>query len=143
MLLTVIFLAIGTWFGSIVFQSALVAPVVFRVLDADGARRMLRTLFPRFFILGLACGFIALISLVFPASLDTSRNVLMGIIAVMLAANLLALALVPTINSASDDGDTTRFRRLHGASVALTLGVLAGCIAVVSILVGTLPSVDA
>ncbi len=46
----------ATWLGSIVFQTAVVAPAVFVNLDEATARKFLRTVFPRFYRLGLVCG---------------------------------------------------------------------------------------
>ena len=131
--LSAVLLAIGIWLGSIVFQSAVVAPVVFTSLEPEGARRVLRTLFPRFFRLGIACGAIALLATVFAGS----SPLVPGILGVMLLANIAALMMVPAINRASDDGAAgkKRFRLLHGTSVLLTLGVMAGCVAVVFLLI--------
>ena len=137
--LTATLLALGCWFGSIVFQSAIVAPVVFTALDADGARRVLRTLFPRFFRLGIACGLVAFAGLVFtPGAFD--RPVLPGLVGAMLIANAVALAVVPATNAARDAGEAgeARFRALHRLSVGLTLAVLVGIVAVVSIITGGL-----
>lgn len=131
-------LALGTWLGSIIFQSAVVAPVAFSSLDQDGARRLLRRLFPRFFRLGIACGVVALSGIALAGRAPGSLVFL--IVAGMLFANVIALAMVPAINAASDAGAAgkQRFRILHGTSVLLTLGVLAGCIAVVAMLTASL-----
>ena len=57
-------LCAGAWLGTIVFQSALVAPAVFGELDPAAARRVLRRLFPRFFVLGLGLVGLALAAVV-------------------------------------------------------------------------------
>ena len=136
--LLAVLLALGTWLGSIVFQSAVVAPVAFSSLDQDGARRLLRRLFPRFFRLGIACGVIALSGIWLAGRAPGS--LVFWIVISMLVANVAALALVPAINAASDAGAAgkQRFRVLHGASVLLTFGVLAGCIAVLAMLTASL-----
>ena len=55
-LVTLLLVVVGIRLGAIVFQSAYVAPVVFTVLDEAAASRFLRSLFPRFFKLGIGCG---------------------------------------------------------------------------------------
>ena len=52
--------AIAVWIGSIVFQSFVVAPTIFKRLPPESAGVVLRALFPRFFRLGLLCGLVAL-----------------------------------------------------------------------------------
>ena len=59
----VLTISAGVWIGAIVFQSAVVAPAVFVDLDEAAARSFLRTLFPRFFRLGLVCGALMLAAL--------------------------------------------------------------------------------
>ena len=125
----------GTWLGAIVFQSALVAPAVFGELDAAAARRVLRRLFPRFFIMGLVLIGLALAAVILGATPTATRSTTAATLGTMLLATGLALALVPAINAASDAGKASRFRLLHGASVLLTLATLAGAIGVIVILV--------
>ena len=128
-------LCAGTWFGAILFQSALVAPVVFGELDAEAARRVLRRLFPRFFVLGLALIGGALASVAFAPVPAGTRTTVAATLAAMLLAIGLALALVPAINAASDTGNSARFRALHGASVLLTLATMAGAVGVIIVLI--------
>ena len=52
----------GAWVGAILFQSAIVAPSVFGVLDDAAARGFLRTLFPRFFRFGMICAGLCLLA---------------------------------------------------------------------------------
>ena len=60
----------GVISGMILFQTAIVAPVVFTTLDAENASKFLRKIFPRFFMVIFILGISALIvSLVFLLSL--------------------------------------------------------------------------
>jgi uncharacterized membrane protein len=121
--------AAAVWVGAIVFQSAIVAPAVFGDLDETQARSFLRTLFPRFFRLGIVCGAVMLTSVGLFGMLGgwsaTAATLAAGAMLMTLLA-VASLALVPHINGARDAGSAgaTRFRRLHGASVMLTLAVL-------------------
>ncbi len=138
-------LALGAWAGTILFQSAVNAPVVFTTLDSDGARRFLRKVFPRFFQVGIAFGVVALAGLVTGAPLLPGRSLAITLLLAMVLANALALALIPAVNRAADEGagGKTRFKRLHGATVILTLGVLAGCIFLTFSIVGGLGTLTA
>lgn len=127
-------LCAGAWLGAIVFQSALVAPAVFGELDAAAARRVLRRLFPRFFSLGIVLIGVALAAVAVAPIAPGVRSTSAATLAMMLLAIGLSLALVPAINAASDAGNASRFRILHGASVLLTLATLVGAIGVVVIL---------
>ncbi len=127
-------LCAGAWLGAIVFQSALVAPAVFGELDSSGARRVLRRLFPRFFMLGLGLIGLALGAVALGPLSSGVRSTAAATLGTMLLAIGLALALVPGINAASDAGNVARFRLLHGLSVLLTLATLAGAIAVIFML---------
>src|SRR5262245_2715552 len=60
MLRLVFALAIGTWLGALVLLSCVVTPVAHSMFAPQDARRLLRPLFPRCYVLGIACGFLAL-----------------------------------------------------------------------------------
>ena len=134
-------LAAAVWVGAIVFQSFIVAPLVFRRLEAAQAQTFLRAVFPRFFRLGLVCGVLMLAGLA--AAGDGIRPTwLLAAAAVMTATAAWSLVLIPSINAARDAGaaGATRFRRLHGLSVGLTLLNLALGVAVLVALTGGHPA---
>ena len=60
MLRLVYALSIGTWLGSAVTLTFLVTPTAHGTFGAPDARRFLRPLFPRYYALGIGCGFAAL-----------------------------------------------------------------------------------
>lgn len=122
-------LSSGVWTGAIVCQSAIVAPSVFAVLDEPEARPLLRRLFPRLFRLGIGCGVILFASCVLVAissSWSVAGSALVAVSGLMLAMQAMALMMVPAINAARDAGESgaSRFRTLHGGSVALTISIL-------------------
>ncbi len=132
--LLIVLLASGAWSGAIVFQSAIVAPAVFGELDMAGARRVLRRLFPRFFLLGIGLTLLALGAASFLQTDVSVRKWTIAILVAMLVAIGISLALVPAINRAGDAGERRRFAVLHGASVLMTLLSLAGAVAVIALL---------
>ena len=127
---SVLFLLAGSaWVGAIVFHSSVVAPAVFATLDDSGARLFLRDLFPKFFRFGLACGALiaaAVAALAISSSWSDGVLYLAVATALMIALEVISLRMVPAINAARDAGTSgeARFRRLHGASVLLTVVIL-------------------
>lgn len=122
-------IAAAVWVGAIVFQSAIVAPAVFADLDEAAARSFLRTLFPRFFCLGMVCGALMLAGLFGYGAMAgwSAPVVLLAMLSgVMLLLEAISLAMVPHINAARDGGQATqaRFARLHRTSVLLTVVIL-------------------
>ncbi len=115
--------------GSIVFQSFIVAPTVFHRLENPQAGRLLRALFPRFYLLGLLCGLVLLLgvgSVGISQGWSAQTKWLLSAAVFMTALQLFSLWLVPHINAARDAGiaGQGRFQRLHGLSVLLTILVL-------------------
>ena len=119
----------GVWVGAIIFQSAVVAPAVFVDLDEGSARSLLRTLFPRFYRLGLICGALMLVSAIGLAVVTgwtATLALLSSAVGVMIMLEAISLAMVPKINAARDAGQTGQatFSRLHRTSVLLTVVIL-------------------
>ncbi len=122
-------LALAVWVGSIVFQTAVVAPSVFTTLDIDDAGRFLRGLFPRFFTAGAVCGVVMLLGLasIYGAGASDTRLLTFGLTTgLMLVLQIAAGRMVPAINAARDQGEAgkRRFGQLHGINVGLTVLVL-------------------
>lgn len=107
--------------GIILFQSSIIAPTVFRVLDLEDAGAFLRKVFPRFFTLIMACSLLMLVLVVLSDSSDKSRFMLP-------VANLvfsgISYLMIPATNRAKDDGEEKKFKALHSLTVALTLLML-------------------
>ena len=109
----------GVISGMILFQTAIVAPVVFTTLDAENASKFLRKIFPRFFMVIFILGISALIvSSVFLS--------IQGIViaAVTTISMIISYLVVPATNKARDEDRSKAFRRLHTLTVVLTLFTL-------------------
>lgn len=140
-LVTLLLVVAGLRLGAIVFQSAFVATVVFTALDEASASRFLRSLFPRFFKLGIACGAILLVALLgagLVGGFGAPLPLLIAIAATVTALDAAALALVPLINAARDRGDAgaASFRFLHRLSVLATVIVLLLDVAFIAVIAG-------
>lgn len=128
MLRLVYALAIGTWLGAFVSLTYLVTPTAHGIFDPRDARRLLRPLFPRHYGLGIACGFIALGTvLAGKASLSDVQVLQLAMPAgIALVCTIVGRqVLLPKLRAL--DGDDPRFARLHQVSAMLnmtTLGTL-------------------
>ena len=80
----------------------------------------MRIVFPKFFILILALGLMSLI-----AELFYEKNILTISISVLtIFMALLCYLIIPSTNSATDEGDKKKFKQLHSLSVFTTIGIL-------------------
>ena len=109
----------GVISGMILFQTAIVAPVVFTTLDAENASKFLRKIFPRFFMVIFILGISSLI--VSSVFLSVQGIV---IAAVTTISMIISYLVVPATNKARDEDNSTDFRRLHTLTVVLTLFTL-------------------
>ena len=109
----------GVISGMILFQTAIVAPVVFTTLDAENASKFLRKIFPRFFMVIFILGISALI--VSSVFLSIQGIVIAAVTAISM---IISYLVVPATNKALDDDRSTAFRRLHTLTVVLTLFTL-------------------
>lgn len=131
------------WVGSIVFFSFVLAPSAFRSLEVEHAGKLMRTLFPRYYLLGLVCGLLGLCS---GGALIATKfwpwrsgaTVLTMLLGMMVIVGWARQRLVPRMDSLreeahearlSDNQDTreevlARWHRLHRLSVWLNLLVL-------------------
>jgi len=114
-----IILCSGISIGIILFQTAVIAPTVFKGLSAEHASPFLRLVFPKFFIfLALVGVFIGVLS----AYGGDTVHMAVGALTTLLA--FTCYTLIPSTNKARDEGNDKRFRRLHRASVSMTLVIL-------------------
>jgi hypothetical protein len=113
--------------GAMLFFSFVVAPAVFRTLEADAAARLMRALFPHYYLVIIVLGGSGALAL---ASLERPLPAV-GLAAVAGAAVLTRQWLIPRLDAlrpakaAGDAVATRRFRRLHGGSMLLNLLQLA------------------
>jgi hypothetical protein len=119
MLGSAIILCNGISIGIILFQTAVIAPTVFKGLSTEQASPFLRLVFPKFFI------FLALVGViigVLSAYGGDTVHMAVGALTTLLA--FTCYTIIPSTNKARDEGNDKRFRRLHRASVGMTLVIL-------------------
>tara|TARA_B100000965_G_scaffold127616_1_gene106134 strand:+ start:448 stop:831 length:384 start_codon:yes stop_codon:yes gene_type:complete len=103
--------------GAILFQTSIIAPSVFKVLEASQAKVFLRTIFPKLFNMLVVLGTLMLILF-----LLGKGNIYVAIITMLLP--FICGRLVPATNKARDEGNDEMFKKLHTISVVLTVIVL-------------------
>ena len=109
----------GLVVGVILFQTAIIAPTVFRGLEPDQAGPFLRKVFPKFFVVLAAMGVVgAILSLVGGATFQ------LWIFLITLVLGTLAYLLIPMTNKSRDEGNEKLFKKLHNASVIMTVLIL-------------------
>ena len=119
MLISLQILLSGLISGVILFQTAIIAPSVFKVLSSNNAGPFLRTVFPKLFM------FVAVLSMVgLILSLISSNTLGLIIFFGSLLSMLICYFIVPVTNRARDEGNDKAFKKLHSTSVVLTVIVL-------------------
>ena len=126
-LLTLVLIAIQI--GVIGAVSALVAPTVFKSLEASAAGAFLRRLFPRYFVTAAVLGLLASVVAVLGDQLAAAA--ILGLDGLCFVA---ARGLVPAINAAKDRGDRS-FARLHLFSVVLNTAGLVLAVAAMGVVI--------
>ena len=121
MLLNLEVIISGAICGIILLQTSVIAPSVFKYLDQNQTRDLLRAIFPKFFLYIIFLGTLSLIiSLVNQIKID--GQIIIGTITVMLS--LLCYLIIPATNEAKDKNNQKRFKLLHKVSVISTVIIL-------------------
>ena len=110
----------GIIVGFILFQTALLTPIVFKVLKPSAVSVLLRSIFPRFFISIFFISFFIFV-LVFFKKTDYSSYF---VNVTTLSLSGLCYFLIPHTNRARDDGNNSLFSFYHNISVFSTLLIL-------------------
>ena len=120
MLILQIFLS-GLIVGVIIFHTAFSTPLLFKNLSPENLSKYLRSIFPRFFLLILALGFLSLFANL-NGLLSFHFNFLVSITSILFSA--ICYLIIPATNKSSDSGDKKKFKLLHSLSVVLTILIL-------------------
>ena len=110
----------GSISGIIIFQVAIIAPVLSKTFDLETFGKVIRKIWPKFFILLSVLG----LGSIAASYLETDSMYLLSISIFTFVACFLCYAIIPATNRASDNGDKKRFNLLHKTSVYLTVAVL-------------------
>ncbi len=134
--LFVYLLSLVCWLGGMVFFTALVAPIVFKVLPMAEAGKLVGALFPRYYLLGYICGAIGLILAIYLCATRmprmwwaTAALALLIALGLTVYAGAVVRPQVDAIRSITtepnpDPGRRAEFDRLHHLSVMLNGAVM-------------------
>jgi hypothetical protein len=129
-------LALVVWLGGMVFFTAIIAPVVFKLLPTAEAGKLVAGLFPRYYVLGYIAGAVSLIlALYFTVKGETrlwwslSSLALAAALALTIYAGGVVRPQIDGIRTVveepnPDPGRRAEFDRLHHLSVMLNGGVM-------------------
>ena len=107
--------------GIILLQTTVIAPSIFKYLDQNQTRDLLRSIFPKFFLVILLLGFTSLtIGFLNDSNLDI--QLIISAFTVILA--LLCYLIIPATNNSKDNNDDKKFKLLHKISVFSTMIIL-------------------
>ncbi|DAC35951.1 MAG: hypothetical protein CMB38_04495 [Euryarchaeota archaeon] len=111
----------GMIVGIIILQTSIIAPTLFKGLQIEDFGRVIRSLWPKFFVLITVLGAATLLTLFFGENGSTVRY---GIAGATTAFAALCYGIIPATNRATDEGNDKRFNLLHKTSVYLTVAML-------------------
>ena len=118
----------GICCGIIIFQTAIVAPILALELKGNVFSSVVRTIWPRFFLsLAIASG----CGLLVETFTNGSSIVRITVLSITIILPTICYGLIPATNAATDAGRERRFRTLHITSIVLTIFSLlfnAACI---------------
>ena len=116
----------GMIVGVILLQTTIFAPTLFNTLNEKSAGKLIRALFPKFFLVISVLGGCSL-----AAFLQSGEATIwqIGIAVSSICFPLICRSMIPRTNRARDEGDEKTFDRLHRFSVILTVLVLVANLA--------------
>jgi hypothetical protein len=129
---SVYLIALASWLGSAVFCSFVVAPIIFKRFGAETGGKVVRALWPRYYLWGAISGAVALPAFVAgPLCYHEYRGAMVGVQALAMIGCILVMlyggnSLVPAIDRAREDGPSNqaRLQRLYRRAVRLNILVM-------------------
>ena len=111
--------------GMMIFFSFVLAPMIFKILDAENAGKFVRKIFPYYYFVNLIFLSIAVILFIIISSLGLSFYITLSLAISFVFAQFI---LMPIINKFKDNNEEKKFKYAHGASVAINFIQMIGLI---------------
>ena len=111
--------------GAMLFFSFVIAPVIFKVLDASNASKFVRKIFPHYYLINLVVLSIAVLLLFYISSINLDFYITL-IITILFAFSLFIL--MPLINKLKDNKKERKFKYSHTLSVIINFIQIIGLI---------------
>ena len=111
--------------GAMLFFSFVIAPVIFKILDANNASKFVRKIFPHYYLINLVLLSIVVLLLLYISSINLDFYITL-IIAILFAFSLFIL--MPLINKLKDNKEERKFKYSHTFSVIINFIQIIGLI---------------
>jgi hypothetical protein len=111
--------------GTMLFFSFVIAPVIFKVLDANNAGKFVRKIFPHYYLINLIILSIAVLLLFYISSINLDFYITL-VITILFAFSLFVL--MPLINKFKDSKEEKKFKYSHALSVIINFFQIIGLI---------------
>jgi hypothetical protein len=111
--------------GAMLFFSFVIAPVIFKVLDANNASKFVRKIFPHYYLFNLVILSFAVLLLFYISFINLDFYITL-FIAILFAFSLFIL--MPLINKLKDDKKEQKFKYSHTFSVFINFIQIIGLI---------------
>ena len=111
--------------GAMLFFSFVIAPVIFKVLDANNASKFVRKIFPHYYLINLVVLSIAVLLLLYISSINLDFYITL-IITILFAFSFFIL--MPLINKLKDNKEERKFKYSHTLSVIINFIQIIGLI---------------
>ena len=111
--------------GMMIFFSFVLAPMIFKILDAENASKFVRKIFPYYYFVNLIFLTIATIIFFFTSSLGIDFYITLTLVLSFIFAQFL---LMPLINKLKDNNQEKKFKYAHGLSVLINFVQMIGLI---------------
>ena len=104
--------------GIILLQVSVIAPNVFKYLDQNQTRDLLRAIFPKFFLYILLLASLSLVVGILDNIIFDIQTIIASLSVVL---SILCYIIIPSTNEAKDKNNQKRFKFLHNLSVISTV----------------------
>ena len=111
--------------GAMLFFSFVIAPVIFKILDANNASKFVRKIFPHYYLINLVVLSIAVLLLLYISSINLDFYITL-VVTILFAFSLFIL--MPLINKFKDSKEEKKFKYLHALSVIINFVQIIGLI---------------
>ena len=111
--------------GMMIFFSFVLAPMIFKILDAENAGKFVRKIFPYYYFVNLIFLTIATVIFFFISSLGINFYITLALALSFIFAQFL---LMPLINKLKDNNQEKKFKYAHGLSVLINFVQMIGLI---------------
>ena len=111
--------------GAMLFFSFVIAPVTFKVLDANNASKFVRKIFPHYYLINLIILSVAVLLLLYISSVNLDFYITI-VVTILFAFSLFIL--MPLINKLKDNKEKRKFQYSHILSVIINFIQIIGLI---------------